>query len=109
MKLQFQNKHNQEIKLEIQSSGSLGCIFAFVGEEKIAHLSLIILEDKIVAHDVLVKKELRRTGIATALYNQAESYFKKEIIPYEYFNEEAISSEEAGEFWRKRGKILYSF
>lgn len=75
----------------------------FLSNEKIAHLNVFITDKCIYSFDAYVKKEFQRKGIASFLYQYAETYHNKTIKPYEYFNSEAHTSSDAIEFWRTRG------
>lgn len=72
----------------------------------IGNLMVTIQDNKMYAYSVWVHPEFKRKKVATILYDLAEELGKQKIYPYEYLNLEAITSDEAVEFWRKRGLNL---
>lgn len=79
---------------------------AYIGEKEVANLVVVNNEKEIFAFTVFVHPEYRRKGLATSLYNLAEELSNKKIKPFEYFNSEYQTSNDAVEFWRKRGLNL---
>ena len=109
MNLCFKDKSGEVITLLFKDFNTNSpIIICLTDNHKIGHLSLILTSDKIVAYDCFIIQKKRRQGIGTFIYDLAQKLFKREIIPYEYFNNESKSSEDAIAFWRKRGKILYN-
>lgn len=72
---------------------------------KVGSLSVIIESTYIVAHDSFVDANFRRMGLATKMYNYAESVLNKKIIPYEQHSGQK-SSFDAVQFWKKRTGII---
>ena len=99
-------KENLVIKTE-QVDGYLYFI-AYMGDHRIGTLKTLVADSKLYAYVIHVSKEYRRQGVATALYSYAENHFGLKISPYEFCNPDAETSDDAIEFWRKRGIILTS-
>jgi len=72
---------------------------------KVGSLSIIVESSYIVAYDSFVDVNFRRLGLATKMYDYAESIFNKKIVPYEQHSGHKSSSD-AVEFWKKRSGII---
>lgn len=72
---------------------------------RIGHLSVMVCTNNIVARDSYIKEDLRRIGLGTKMYDFAEQFTNKKIIPYEEFCG-VKSSADAVEFWKKRSGII---
>lgn len=97
------------IEICLRNSGELKESFkvsAFIQDREVGYLIVQNYQNKIYAFDTQVENQFRRLGIATKMYNYAESLTEKKIYPNEYINKEASSSTDAVEFWRARGMIL---
>lgn len=82
-------------------------IRVYDGKKLVGDLLVNNYTQKIYAYTVSVQEKYRRLGIATAMYDLAEELSGgKQILPNEYQNEEAESSDDAVEFWRTRGMNL---
>lgn len=96
--------------LSIQTENVDGFVYvkAYLQDQCIGSLKTLVADSKLYSYVVLVSKEYRRQGVATALYECAEKYFGLKISPYEFYDQNAETSDDAIEFWRKRGVILTS-